>query len=145
MLDGRIMGLDVGDKTIGVAVSDLMGLTAQGVKTIKRVGKKKDIEALKEIIKERQVNKIVSGLPKNMNNTYGEATQRTMEFKTLLEKNITTKIVLQDERLTTVQADNYMIEAGMSRKKRKKKIDSLAANIILQTYLDSIRGGNYGK
>ena len=80
-----------------------------------------------------------------MNNTYGEATQRTMEFKTLLEKNITTKIVLQDERLTTVQADNYMIEAGMSRKKRKKKIDSLAANIILQTYLDSIRGGNYGK
>ena len=145
MLDGRIMGLDVGDKTIGVAVSDLMGLTAQGVKTIKRVGKKKDIEALKEIIKERQVNKIVSGLPKNMNNTYGEATQRTMEFKTLLEKNITTKIILQDERLTTVQADNYMIEAGMSRKKRKKKIDSLAANIILQTYLDSTRGGNYGK
>ena len=88
---------------------------------------------------------VVLGLPKNMNNTYGEATQRTMEFKTLLEKNIATKIALQDERLTTVQADNYMIEAGMSRKKRKKKIDSLAANIILQTYLDSTRGGNYGK
>ena len=86
MLDGRIMGLDVGDKTIGVAVSDLMGLTAQGVKTIKRVGKKKDIEALKEIIKERQVNKIVSGLPKNMNGTIGESGEKALEFAELLKE-----------------------------------------------------------
>ena len=105
MLDGRIMGLDVGDKTIGVAVSDLMGLTAQGVKTIKRVGKKKDIEELKAIIKEKQVNKIVSG-----------------EF--------------WDERLSTVAAERSLLEADVSRQKRKKVIDMLAAVIILQGYLD---------
>ena len=143
----RVMGLDVGSKTVGVAISDPLGFTAQGVEIIKidEEAEEFGFDRLGELVKEYKVEKFVVGLPKNMNNTYGEATQRTMEFKTLLEKNITTKIVLQDERLTTVQADNYMIEAGMSRKKRKKKIDSLAANIILQTYLDSIRGGNYGK
>ena len=80
MLDGRIMGLDIGDKTIGVAVSDIMGLTAQGVTTIKRVGKKKDIEEIKKIISERQVNKIVSGLPKNMNGTIGAQGEKVQNF-----------------------------------------------------------------
>lgn len=143
----RFLGLDLGTRTLGISISDKMGIVASTYKTIRFEDSSYAslIPELIEIITKEQIECVVLGLPKNMNNTYGEATQRTMEFKTLLEKNITTKIVLQDERLTTVQADNYMIEAGMSRKKRKKKIDSLAANIILQTYLDSIRGGNYGK
>lgn len=143
----RFLGLDLGTRTLGISISDKMGIVASTYKTIRFEDSNYTslIPELFEIITKEQIECVVLGLPKNMNNTYGEATQRTMEFKTLLEKNITTKIVLQDERLTTVQADNYMIEAGMSRKKRKKKIDSLAANIILQTYLDSIRGGNYGK
>ena len=143
----RFLGLDLGTRTLGISISDKMGIVASTYKTIRFEDSNyvSLIPELIEIITKEQIKCVVLGLPKNMNNTYGEATQRTMEFKTLLEKNITTKIALQDERLTTVQADNYMIEAGMSRKKRKKKIDSLAANIILQTYLDSTIGGNYGK
>ena len=139
MLDGRIMGLDVGDKTIGVAVSDLMGLTAQGVKTIKRVGKKKDIEALKEIIKERQVNKIVSGLPKNMNGTLGPQGEKVIKFCELLEEETGIKIEYWDERLSTVAAERSLIEGNVRRENRKKVIDMLAAVIILQGYLDSKR------
>ena len=139
MLDGRIMGLDVGDKTIGVAVSDLMGLTAQGVKTIKRVGKKKDIEALKEIIKERQVNKIVSGLPKNMNGTLGPQGEKVIKFCELLEEETGIKIEYWDERLSTVAAERSLIEGNVRRENRKKVIDMLAAVIILQGYLDRQR------
>ena len=119
MLDGRIMGLDVGDKTIGVAVSDLMGLTAQGVKTIKRVGKKKDIEALKEIIKERQVNKIVSGLPKNMNGTLGPQGEKVIKFCELLEEETGIKIEYWDERLSTVAAERTLIQGNVRRENRK--------------------------
>ena len=136
MLDGRIMGLDVGDKTIGVAVSDLMGLTAQGVKTIKRVGKKKDIEALKEIIKERQVNKIVSGLPKNMNGTLGPQGEKVIKFCELLEEETSIKIVYWDDRLSTVAAERTLRQGNVRRENRKKVIDMLAAVIILQGYLD---------
>ena len=132
MLDGRIMGLDVGDKTIGVAVSDLMGLTAQGVKTIKRVGKKKDIEALKEIIKERQVNKIVSGLPKNMNGTLGPQGEKVIKFCELLEEETGTKIEYWDERLSTVAAERTLIQGNVRRENRKGVIDMVAAVIILQ-------------
>ena len=139
MLDGRIMGLDVGDKTIGVAVSDLMGLTAQGVKTIKRVGKKKDIEALKEIIKERQVNKIVSGLPKNMNGTIGESGERVLALAELIKEKTNLPIEMWDERLTTVAAHRAMLEADLSRNKRKKIVDKIAATYILQGYLDRLR------
>ena len=137
MLDGRIMGLDIGDKTIGVAVSDIMGITAQGVKTIKRVGKKKDIEALKEIIKERQVNKIVSGLPKNMNGTLGPQGEKVLKLCELIKEETGLEIDFWDERLTTVAAERSLIEGDVSRKKRKKVIDMLAAVIILQGYLDS--------
>ena len=136
MLDGRIMGLDVGDKTIGVAVSDLMGLTAQGVKTIKRVGKKKDIEALKEIIKERQVNKIVSGLPKNMNGTLGPQGEKVIKFCELLEEETGIKIEYWDERLSTVAAERTLIQGNVRRENRKGVIDMVAAVIILQGYLD---------
>ena len=139
MLDGRIMGLDVGDKTIGVAVSDLMGLTAQGVKTIKRVGKKKDIEALKEIIKERQVNKIVSGLPKNMNGTLGPQGEKVIKFCELLEEETGIRIEYWDERLSTVAAERTLIQGNVRRENRKGVIDMVAAVIILQGYLDRQR------
>ena len=139
ILDGRIMGLDVGDRTIGVAVSDLMGITAQGVKTVKRVGKKKDIEELKTIIKERQVNKIVSGLPKNMNGTLGPQGEKVIKFCELLEQETGINIEYWDERLSTVAAERSLIEADVRRDKRKKVIDMLAAVIILQGSLDSKR------
>lgn len=136
MLDGRIMGLDIGDKTIGVAVSDLMGLTAQGVTTIKRVGKKKDIEAIKQIISEKQVNKIVSGLPKNMNGTVGPQGEKVQKFCELLKEETNLPIEFWDERLSTVAAERSLIEGNVRRENRKKVIDMLAAVIILQGYLD---------
>lgn len=139
MLDGRIMGLDVGDKTIGVAVSDLMGLTAQGIKTVKRVGKKKDIEELKTIIKERQVNKIVSGLPKNMNGTLGPQGEKVIKFCELLEEETGIKIEYWDERLSTVAAERTLIQGNVRRENRKGVIDMVAAVIILQGYLDRQR------
>ena len=136
MLDGRIMGLDIGDKTIGVAVSDLMGLTAQGVTTIKRVGKKKDIEEINKIISERQVNKIVSGLPKNMNGTVGPQGEKVQKFCELLKEETNLPIEFWDERLSTVAAERSLIEGNVRRENRKKVIDMLAAVIILQGYLD---------
>ena len=136
MLDGRIMGLDIGDKTIGVAVSDVMGLTAQGVTTIKRVGKKKDIEAIKQIIAEKQVNKIVSGLPKNMNGTVGPQGEKVQKFCELLKEETNLPIEFWDERLSTVAAERSLIEGNVRRENRKKVIDMLAAVIILQGYLD---------
>lgn len=136
MLDGRIMGLDIGDKTIGVAVSDLMGLTAQGVTTIKRVGKKKDIETIKQIIVEKQVNKIVSGLPKNMNGTVGPQGEKVQKFCELLKEETNLPIEFWDERLSTVAAERSLIEGNVRRENRKKVIDMLAAVIILQGYLD---------
>ncbi len=139
MLTGRIMGLDVGDKTIGVSVSDLMGLTAQGVKTIKRICKKKDIEALKEIIKEREVNKIVSGLPKNMNGTLGPQGEKVMKFCQLLEEETGIKVEYWDERLSTVAAERTLIQGNVRRENRKSVIDMVAAVIILQGYLDRQR------
>ena len=139
LLDGRIMGLDVGDKSIGVAVSDLMGLTAQGVKTVKRVGKKKDIEELKAIIKERQVTKIVSGLPKNMNGTLGPQGEKVIKFCELLEQETGIKIEYWDERLSTVAAERTLIQGNVRRENRKGVIDMVAAVIILQGYLDRQR------
>ena len=139
MLDGRIMGLDIGDKTIGVATSDLMGLTAQGVKTIRRVGKKKDIEELKAIIKEKQVNKIVSGLPKNMNGTLGPQGEKVIKFCELLEEETGIKIEYWDERLSTVAAEKTLIQGNVRRENRKGVIDMVAAVIILQGYLDRQR------
>ena len=133
---GRIMGLDVGDKTIGVAVSDLMGITAQGVKTIRRESIKKDMEELKNIIKEKEVIKIVSGLPKNMNGTLGPQGEKVIKFCEKLKEETKLEIEFWDERLTTVAAQRSLIEADVSRQKRKKVIDMLAAVLILQGYLD---------
>ena len=116
-----------------------MGLTAEGVKTIKRVGKKKDIEALKEIIKERQVNKIVSGLPKNMNGTLGPQGEKVIKFCELLEEETGIKIEYWDERLSTVAAERTLIQGNVRRENRKGVIDMVAAVIILQGYLDRQR------
>ena len=113
------------------------------LKTIKYTENDYDylLDELSKIISEFKISKLVLGLPKNMNNTLGYRCEETLKFKMLLESKFNIEVVLQDERLTTVEATNYMLEADMSRKKRKKKIDALAANIILQTYLDKENGG----
>lgn len=132
------MGLDLGTRTLGISLSDTTHTIATLYATIRFKEDNYDelIPQLKEIISENDVSKIILGLPKNMNNTIGPRALVTMEFMEKLKKELQIEVILQDERLTTVEATNYMLEADMSRKKRKQKIDSLAANIILQTYLD---------
>lgn len=137
----RYIGLDLGSKTLGVAVSDITNTIASSVKTV--FFKEDDygslIPILKEIIREYDAKKVVLGLPKNMNNTLGPRAEISINFKKLIEDEIGIEVVLVDERLTTVISNNIMIEADMSRKKRKKKVDSIAASIILQSYLDTLR------
>lgn len=135
----RIMGLDVGHRTIGVAVSDLLGITAQGVVTVSRRDIDYDLGELKKIIKEKEIHKIVVGLPKNMDGTTGPQGKKAMEFSELLSERFGLPVAVWDERLTTVSAKNALLEGDMSRKKRKKVIDKIAAVIILQNYLDSQR------
>ena len=134
----RYLGLDLGTKTLGISMSDKTGTIASSFKTIRFEEKDYDatIEPLKEIISEYDIGCIVLGLPKNMNNSLGFRSEETIEYKKLLEETLNIEVVLQDERLTTIEANNYMLEADISRKKRKEKKDSLAANIILQSYLD---------
>ncbi|MGE5633268.1 MAG: Holliday junction resolvase RuvX [Caulobacteraceae bacterium] len=133
----RIMGLDVGDATIGVAVSDELGLVAHGITTIKRKSLNYDIDSLKNIICEKDIKRIIVGLPKNMNNTIGPRGEKTIEFANLLkEKFSEQEIVMWDERLTTCAAERTLLEADVKRKNRKKVIDKLAAVLILQGYLD---------
>lgn len=134
----KYLGLDLGTRTLGVSISDLTHTIASTYKTIRYEEENYEylLQELKKIIQTEQIEKIVLGLPKNMNNTIGESAERCLEFKKQIENNLKIEVVMQDERLTTVEATNYMIKANMSRKKRKKKIDSLAANIILQSYLD---------
>ncbi|OPJ57284.1 Holliday junction resolvase RuvX [Alkalithermobacter paradoxus] len=135
----RLMGLDVGDATIGVAVSDLMKITAQGVKTIRRESIKKDLEELERIIKEKEVDTIIVGLPKNMNGTLGPQGEKVIKFTEKLKEKIDIQIQFWDERLSTVAAERSLLQGDVSRKKRKQVIDMLAATIILQGYLDSNR------
>lgn len=130
------MGLDVGDKTIGVALSDSMGITAQPLKTIRRKGYEKDFEELMQIIESNSVDEIISGLPKNMNGTLGPQGEKVIKFIERLQKAIDIKVEYWDERLTTVAAQKALIEADMSREKRKKVVDMVAAALILQGYLD---------
>jgi putative Holliday junction resolvase len=133
----RIMGLDVGDATIGVAVSDELGLIAHGITTIRRKNIKFDLDSLKNIISEKDINRIIVGLPKNMNNTIGPRGEKTLEFVSRLKENFPDiEIVTWDERLTTKAAERTLLEADVSRKNRKKVIDKLAAVLILQGYLD---------
>lgn len=141
----RYLGLDLGTRTLGVSISDTTLTIASTLKTIRFDEGNYDslIPELKNIINEYNISKIVLGFPKNMNNTIGERCETTIEFQKKIVEQLNIEVVLQDERLTTVEATNYMLAADMSRKKRKKKIDALAANIILQTYLDKERGGFY--
>ena len=141
----RYLGLDLGTRTLGISISDTTLTIASPLKTIRFPDSDylSVIPELEKIINEYDISKIVLGLPKNMNNTMGERCQTTINFKKLLNDKLNIEVVMQDERLTTVEATSYMLEADISRRKRKKKIDSLAANIILQTYLDKEKGGNY--
>ena len=137
----RYMALDVGDRTIGVAISDPLFIMAEGYSTIFRESIEKDLETLKKIIISENIIKIVVGLPKNMNNTIGPQGEKVLTFvedlkNYLLENDFDIEIVMQDERLTTVSAERILIEGNMSRKKRKKVIDKVAATYILQGYLD---------
>lgn len=134
----RILGLDIGDKTIGVAVSDAIGLTAQALKVIWRSSVDQDIEELKKIIDEYQVQKIIIGLPKNMDGTLGHQAEKVKKTYDKIKKALKMPVELWDERLTTVEAKRLLIRADMSRKKRKKVIDKLAAAFILQGYLDKV-------
>lgn len=134
----RILGLDIGDKTIGVALSDPLGITAQGITTIKRKNTEKDIAELKSICEKYNVELIISGLPKNMNGTLGHQSEKVINFCGVIERDINLPIKMWDERLTTVAANRAMIEGNLSRAKRKKIVDKMAAIYILQGYLDSI-------
>lgn len=135
----RIMGLDFGSKTCGVAVSDPLLITAQGVEIIRRDAAnklRKTLARIEELIEEYEVEEIVLGYPKNMNDTEGERVELTKEFKEKLERRTGLEVVLWDERLTTVAADRLMMEAGVRRENRKDYVDQIAATFILQGYLD---------
>ena len=138
----RILGLDFGSKTVGVAVSDELLLTAQGVEIIRRKSPAKlrqTLARIEELVGEYGVDRIVLGYPKNMNNTEGERCEKTKEFAEMLERRTGLPVVLWDERLTTVAADNSMMEMGIRRENRKDYVDEIAAIFILQGYLDYLR------
>lgn len=134
----RILGLDIGSKTIGVAISDPLGWTAQGITTIRRTKKEQDLEEIKKICSEYSVETIVIGLPKNMNGSIGESGERVIEFSNQIKDSTGLKIEMWDERLTTVAAHKVMLEGDLSRSKRKKIVDKIAAMYILQGYLDRL-------
>lgn len=134
----RIMGLDYGSKTVGVAVCDALGITAQGLETIKREKEnqlRRTLARIEALVKEYQVDTIVLGYPINMNDTIGERAQKTEEFGHMLEKRTGLPVILWDERLTTIEANEILIESGVRREDRKKVIDKIAATLILQSYL----------
>ena len=136
----RIMGLDFGSKTVGVAVSDALGLTAQGVEIIRREQENKlrrTLARIEELILQYQVTEIVLGYPKNMNNTIGERAEKTKDFAGMLKRRTGLPVELWDERLTTVAANRALIEGGVRRERRKEYVDMVAAVYILQGYLDS--------
>ncbi len=135
----RVLGLDVGSKTLGVAVSDEMGWTAQGIETIKidEERNKFGLDRLRELIEQYNIELVVIGLPKNMNGTIGPRGEASIAFAKLIEEDFSLPTVLWDERLTTMAAERVLLEADVSRKKRKKVIDKMAAMMILQGYLDS--------
>lgn len=135
------MGLDLGDKTIGVALSDPFFITAQAYIIIKRKKASLDIEKLIEIINEKEVNLIIIGLPKNMNNTLGPQAMKVISFVDLLKKFTDIEIKYQDERMTTIQSDKVLMDMNVNLKDRKKYVDKIAASFILQTYLDGRNNG----
>lgn len=136
----RIMGLDFGSKTVGVAISDPLGITAQGIEIVRRTSEnklRKTLARIEELVTEYEVTEIVLGFPKNMNNTIGERAEKSLAFKEMLERRTGLPVVMWDERLTTVAANRTLIEGGVRRENRKDYVDMLAAVYILQGYLDS--------
>lgn len=140
----RKIALDVGDKTVGIALSDALGITAQGLMTLERVGIRKDTGKILDLVKEYDCDTIVIGLPKKLDGTDSIQTEKVYEFRTMLENKMRStgvkgvEVVWQDERLTTVMAEKVLIDADVSRKKRKQVIDKQAAVLIMQSYLDSL-------
>ena len=132
----RYLGLDLGTKTLGLAISDKLGTIASPYKVLRYDNVDSLITELIKIIDEEKIDELVLGLPKNMNNSLGFASERSLNFKELLEKKCNKKIHLVDERLSTKEAENYLISTDMSREKRKKVIDAYAASIILETYIN---------
>ena len=138
----RIMGLDYGSKTVGVAISDPLGITAQGIETITRKDEnklRKTCARIEALIEEYQVEKIVIGLPKHMNNDIGIRAEKSMEFAEMLKRRTGLEVQMWDERLTTMEAERTLIESNFRREDRKKYIDIIAAVFILQGYLDSVK------
>ncbi|HJA12965.1 MAG TPA: Holliday junction resolvase RuvX [Candidatus Mediterraneibacter merdipullorum] len=138
----RILGLDYGTKTVGVAVCDALGLTAQAVETITRKEENKlrrTCARIEELIREYGVERIVLGFPKHMNNDVGERAEKSLEFRDMLHRRTGLEVIMWDERLTTVEAERTLIESGVRRENRKKHIDQIAAVFILQGYLDMLR------
>ncbi len=140
----RTMGLDIGTHTIGVAISDELGITAQGLKTLRRKSMEEDFKEIATIIGQFEIEKIVVGLPKNMNGTLGKQAEIVLKWIKILTDKIPVPVVTWDERLSTVGATKVLLEADLSRRKRKKVIDKLAAVLILQVYLDQSRRTNHG-
>lgn len=134
----RYLGLDLGTKTLGISMSDKLGIIASSYKTIRFENEDYNslLPQIKEIIDQNEVDIVVLGLPRNMNNTLGERANITIEFKEKLSKYLNMEIYMQDERLSSVEANNYLIQSDMSRKKRKTKVDSVAATIILETFME---------
>ncbi|MBR2257215.1 MAG: Holliday junction resolvase RuvX [Blautia sp.] len=142
-MSGRVLGLDYGSRTVGAALSDPLGITAQPLETICREHENKlrrTLARLEEIVKEYQVERIVVGLPKNMNNTLGDRAERAKEFSEMLARRTGIETELWDERLTTMQAERVLIEADVRREKRKQYLDEMAAALILQSWLDAKKG-----
>jgi putative Holliday junction resolvase len=137
-LSMRVLGLDIGEKRIGIAVSDELGYTAQGLQVLNRNSLEADLKVLQEIIKETDATEVVVGLPKNMDGSLGESAQKVLSFANKMEESITVPVILWDERWTTAEATRLLVEADLSRTKRRKVVDKLAAVLILQGYLDSL-------
>lgn len=138
----RIMGLDFGSKTVGVAVCDPLGITAQTVETVVRREEnklRKTLARIEELIRQYEIERIVLGYPKNMNNTIGERGKKSEELKETIERRTGIPVILWDERLTTVAAERVLMESGVRREHRKESVDQIAAAMILQGYLDSLR------
>ncbi len=135
----RILGLDIGDRRIGMAISDDLGLTAQGLATLERRSERADVAALQEVIATHQVRRIVVGLPRNMDGSYGVQAEKTERFAHVLEQACRLPCIRWDERLTTQQAERLLIAAHQRRRRRRAVRDKLAAQLILQNYLDYVR------
>ena len=137
----RILGLDIGTKRIGVALSDMLMITAQGLDTITRTNLAADLAAIRKLVEENGVSEIVAGLPISMDGTHSAKTRETLEFKDALAKAVAVPVKTWDERLTSMQAERIMLEGDLSRQKRKMLSDKIAAQLILQSYMGTIKKG----